>query len=97
MGAIDIYAKLLSNDIQPKMKQPVIDNPKPLKGIILPDNAVQITMADSAPATKDLLASHVMKNYRRKPAVAILTPDLEIEMDCLFFDIGGLLECNFTL
>lgn len=56
---------------------------KEVKGLPLLDDAVQITLSQFDPVTKDFITAHKVKDYRRKQFTMTLLPCVNIMFDRL--------------
>lgn len=92
MGFLDKYNQVGIPIIIKKEKQN-IEEPEELEPIILPDDSKCITLADFSPVCKDVLRVHNLANYRRRPEIVILLPDLHVTTDFLIFDREELAQC----
>lgn len=96
MGLLERYSLLYQIQNQESIRKE-IKEPDELEPIILPDDSTLITLAEYSPECKEIVRVHSLGNYRKRPDVVVLVPNLKVEMDYLIFDREELTACLPTL
>jgi hypothetical protein len=82
-----------------KVSQPVVEKEAAphSKTLMLPNDTINITLADQSPFTENYVTVHRLADYRRKSSSILLVPHVEAIIDCFLFSREEVMQCAPTL